>query len=68
MAIEFKETSTLGDGWSLEVKHALSLLGHLRRRPDTGAFHYFRGPYNELSPSYENADLDALKAQIKNNP
>ena len=68
MAIEFKENSTLGDGWSLEVKRGISLLGHIRRRPDTGTFRYFRGPHNELSPSYENADLDALKAQIANNP
>jgi len=68
MTIEFKEKNTLGGGWSLEVKRGPSLLGHIRRRPDTGTFRYFRGSQNQLTPSYENADLEALKAQVANNP
>ncbi len=68
MTIDFKEKETLGGGWSLEVRRSGILLGHIRQRPDTGAYRYFRGPHNELTPSYENADLEALKEQVTDNP
>jgi hypothetical protein len=68
MNLEFIEKNTLGGGWSLEVRRSAILLGHIRRRPDTGAYRYFRGPHNELTPCYENTDLEALKDRIKTHP
>ncbi|MEW5710637.1 MAG: hypothetical protein AB1830_17315 [Pseudomonadota bacterium] len=63
MSIEFTEKSTLGGGWSLEVRQGHALLGHVRKT-DSGVYQYFRGPNNVLTPSLENTDLQALKAKI----
>lgn len=68
MGLEFKKNETLGGGWSLEVRRAGFLVGHIRKRPDTSAYCYFRGSDNILSPSYENADLEVLKRQVSSNP
>lgn len=68
MSVTFKEKCTLGGGWSLEVSTADILRGHIRRRPDTGAYRYFRGPVNELNHAFEDADLDRLKVQVSSNP
>lgn len=68
MPMEFREKQTLGGGWSLEVRQPGVLLGHIRKRPDTGAYRYFRGPHNELTATYEDVDLEALKRQVAANP
>ena len=62
--VEFVEKSTLGGGWSLEVKRSGVLVGHVRRRPDTGAYRYFRGPHNQLTASLEERDLETLKRRL----
>ena len=63
MSIEFIEKSTLGSGWSLEVKRGPVLLGHVQKT-DSGVYQYYRGPNNVLTPSHESTDLEALKAKI----
>ena len=68
MSVTYIEKSTLGMGWSLEVIDGLVVVGHIRRRPDTKAFRYFRGQDNELNPTYENKELEKLKIQVENNP
>ena len=65
MTLQFKELSTLGAGWSLEVRRSLVLIGHVRRNPSTGGYQYFHGPDNELTPSREEADLESLKAWVQ---
>ena len=62
--LKFIEKSTLGGGWSVEVRRSGILLGHIRRRPDTGAYRYFRGPHNELTASAEEHDLETLKRRL----
>jgi hypothetical protein len=64
MKLDFKEKSTLGGGWSIEVRSAGIPLGHIRRNPVTGAYMYFKGNRNVLNPSLSDDDLEALKAKI----
>jgi len=65
MALQFKERSTLGAAWSLEVRRSLVLIGHVRRNPSTGGYQYFHGPDNVLTPSREDADLESLKGWVE---
>jgi hypothetical protein len=66
--VEFTRRDTLGAGFSIEVRNLGILVGHIRKRPDAGAFRYYRGPSNELTPTYEGRDLEALKRRVKENP
>ena len=52
MMVEFKRRDTLGGGLSIEVRNDGLIVGHIRKRPDTGAFRYFRGESNDLSAVY----------------
>ena len=65
MAIEFKEHHTLGNPWQLEVRSSGVVVGHVRRHPMSGTCRYFEGPHNELTPSFEDDDLDRLKDKIR---
>ena len=66
--IEYREIQTLGGGWSVEVRKSGALLGHIRKRPDTGAFAYYRGAANVLTASLESGDLADLKKQVEQKP
>jgi hypothetical protein len=66
MHLTFKEHTVLG-AWSIEVRRDGVVLGRIRRRPDTGAYRYFHGAINELTPIDEDPDLDALKRRIEAN-
>jgi hypothetical protein len=62
--IKYKEKQTLGGAWSLEVMSGWRLIGHIRKNASTGAYSYFDGPRNELTPAMEDWDLDALKRKV----
>lgn len=64
MTVAFQEKETLGGGWSLEVLHTGGLVGHIRKHATADVYRYFDGPHNQLTPSLENADLEALKKQV----
>lgn len=68
MTVEFEEKQTLGGGWSIEVRSNHVLLGHIRRRPDTGAFRYYRGAHNDLTATYESDSVEEVKRQVAANP
>jgi hypothetical protein len=65
---EFTRPDTLGAGFSVEVRNLGVVVHHIRKRPDTGVFRYYRGEHNELTPTYENGDLEALKRRVQENP
>lgn len=62
MTVDYKDKNTLGGGWSLEVLRAGVLVGHIRK---PGLYQYFAGPHNELTPSFEDADLEVLKRRVE---
>jgi hypothetical protein len=66
--VEFNRQDTLGGGFSIQVVNHGMLAGHIRKRPDTGAFRYYRGVHNELTPADEDQDLEALKRRVRQNP
>ena len=68
MTIDFVERETLGSAWSIEVHQSGVIIGHIRRSSSSGAFRYFRGAHNELTPSHEENDLEILKRCIRDHP
>jgi hypothetical protein len=64
MEFEFKEKSTLGGGWSIEVRRAGFPLGHIRRDTASGTYLYFNGMTNILTAMLSDDDLGKLKDQI----
>jgi hypothetical protein len=66
--VEFKRQDTLGGGFSIQVLNHGILAGHIRKRPDTGAFAYYRGAHNELTAADHDRDLESLKRRIAQNP
>ena len=67
--IEFKRRDTLGGGFGIEVTKGSIVIGHIGKRPDTGAFRYWRGQTAALgAPLNEDRDLEALKRKIRSNP
>jgi hypothetical protein len=66
--VEFERRDTLGGGFTIDVLNQRMLAGQIRKRPDTGAFRYYRGVHNQLTPADEDLDLEALKRRVKQNP
>ena len=66
--VEFDRRDTLGGGFTIDVLSHRLLAGQIRKRPDTGAFRYYRGAHNQLTPAYEDRDLEALKLRVRQNP
>ena len=62
IALEYRERSTLGTGWALEVCSAGVLVGHIQ----LGAHNHFR--YYEgtrLAPLLSDSDLEALRRKVE---
>jgi len=70
--IEFRQLDNAGTGFGIEVIRRGFVVGHIGKRPDTGAFRYWRGWRGDKaplgSPVYEDRDLEALKRKIRANP
>jgi len=64
MEYTYEEKSLLG-GWQIEVRRGSEHIGNIRRNPLNDAYQFFKGPYNELTPSFEEQDLDSLKQRIE---
>ena len=64
MEYKYEEKSLLG-GWQIEVRKNLIHVGNIRRNPSTGGYQFFKGPYNQLNPSFEEQDLEDLKQIIE---
>jgi hypothetical protein len=69
VAAEFKyqERVTLGRGWSLEVLRRGIVIGYIGRNPMSGEYRYYKGIHNELTPTFCDDDLEALKKKIAAN-
>jgi hypothetical protein len=66
--VTFQRKSALGRGGiSLEVHNLGMLVGEIRG-PLAGPFRYYRGARNDLTPSYEDRDLEALKRKVQASP
>lgn len=66
--ITFKRKSALVlGGISLEVHNSGMLVGEIRG-PFIGPFRYYRGGHNDLAPSDEDRDLEALKRRVQSSP
>ena len=66
--IEFIERNTLGDGWTLEVRQGLEVVGHIRGNRKSGPYRYFPGSSNILNPSFEEHSLEAIKKRVTQDP
>ena len=64
MNITFKEKSTLGGGWSLEVLRAPLLIGHVRKAGSSSSYQYYHGRDNQLNYEFQEADLEILKRKV----
>ncbi len=49
----------------MEVKKGSSCKGNIRKNPFTGRYQFYRGAANVTRPSIEDANLEALIAQIE---
>jgi len=61
---EFIEKPSSGRWW-MEVRKGSSCKGNIRKNPFTGRYQFYRGAANVLRLSFEEADLEALKARIE---
>ena len=66
--MKFEEKTMLGRGSFIEVSRQNIRLGYIRRRPDTGAYCYFRGTNNVVNSTFERDDIEVLKQLIVANP
>lgn len=64
MTLTFKEKSTLGLGWSIEVLHVHHLIGNIRKAGNSDLYLYFHGPINELNYEFQDTDLEVLKRRV----
>lgn len=56
---------TSSNRWWMEVRKASSCKGNIRKNPFTGRYQFYRGAANVTRPSLEEANLEALIAQIE---
>lgn len=64
MKYKYEDKSLLG-GWRIKVKKGPATVGNIRKNPSSGGYQFFKGPANELSPSFEEQSIDALKLRIE---
>lgn len=60
------EEKTSSGRWWMEVKKGSSCKGNIRKNPFTGRYQFYRGAANVTRPSIEDANLEALIAEIEN--
>jgi len=65
MALEYRERSTLGTGWALEVCSASVLVGYIQLGA-RNLFGYYEGTSRtRLTPLLSDLDLEALRRKIE---
>jgi hypothetical protein len=65
MALEYRERSTLGTGWALEVCSFGVLVGNIQLGAHN-LFRYYEGaPRTRLTPLLSDSDLEALRRKIE---
>ncbi len=63
MSLDFKERHILGRPSYIEVRKGQVLIGTIGQ--SAGEYRYYRGEHNELTPSFSDPDLEALKRRIE---
>jgi hypothetical protein len=65
MALDYRERSTLGTGWALEVCLSGVPVGHIQFGAHN-LFKYYEGaPTTSLTPLLSDADLEALRRKVE---
>lgn len=64
MKYQYEDKSLLG-GWRIEVKKGPATVGNIRKNPSSCGYQFFKGSTNELSASFEEQSIDALKLRIE---
>ena len=65
MALEYRERSTLGTGWALEVCSSGVLVGRIQLGAHN-LFRYYEGtPSTRLAPLLSDSDLEALRRKVE---
>jgi hypothetical protein len=64
MALEYRERSTLGTGWALEVCSSGELVGHIQFGAQN-LFRYYEGAENEVTSLLSDSDLEALRLRVE---
>ena len=64
MALEYRERSTLGTGWALEVCSSGELVGHIQFGAPN-LFRYYEGAENEVTSLLSDSDLEALRLRVE---
>jgi hypothetical protein len=63
MTLEYRERSTLGSGWALEVCSSGVSVGHIRLGANN-LFRYYDGSDNERPPLLSDANLEGLQRKV----
>jgi hypothetical protein len=64
--VEFRSSNAWGPAFCVDVWHHGMLAGHIRRQLATGVFRfYYRDVDDELQPTLQDRDLEALKRRIR---
>jgi hypothetical protein len=64
--VEFRSSNSWGAAFCVDVLHHGMLAGHIRRQLATGVFrYYYRNVHDELQPTLQDRDLEALKRRIR---
>ena len=64
--VEFRSSNAWGPAFCVDVWHHGMLAGHIRRQLATGVFRfYYRDVHDELQPTFQDRDLEALKRRIR---
>ena len=65
MALEYRERSTLGTGWALEVWLSDVPVGHIQFGTHNLFMFYDGGPPTSLTPLLSDVDLEALQRKVE---
>ena len=63
-ALEYRERSTLGTGWALEVCSSGVLVGHIQFGAQN-LFRYYEGAENEFTSLLSDSDLETLRIKVE---
>ena len=64
--VEFRSSNAWGAAFCVDVWHRGMLAGHIRRQLATGVFRfYYQDVHDELQPTLQDRDLEALKRRIR---
>jgi hypothetical protein len=64
MALEYRERSTLGTGWALEVCSSGELVGHIQFGAQN-LFRYYESAENGFTSLLSDSDLEALRLKVE---